>query len=134
DEKFPLFWVHNAMPVVGWADAIQPYVKSVQLYQCPSEPIGPNSDPTSTGYTDYSYNIMLSSDVGGNFNDGRKLAELTKPSVTVMNLDDYSYKGNSWNWGCKIGTACTVPGLATLDSSVSTRHVDGQNFSFCDGH
>ncbi len=30
----------NGRPV-GWADASQPYLKSTQIYQCPSEPLPP---------------------------------------------------------------------------------------------
>src|SRR5690606_37027528 len=57
DERFPRAWsVYGDTSVlpVGWADAIQPYVKSIQVFQCPSESTAPNSNPASTGYTDYS--------------------------------------------------------------------------------
>ena len=134
DERFPLTYVSSTPPYSasnprGWADAVQSYVKSLQIFQCPSERNAPNSDPTSSGYTDYSVNMMLSSDVGGNFMNGRALADFT-----VMHLDDYSFNARSFNWGCKLATACTTAGLATLDTAVSTRHLEGQNFSFCDGH
>lgn len=139
DEKFPVVYVSSVAPYTannpyGWADAVQPYLKSVQIFQCPSERTAPNSDPTSSGYTDYSMNMMLSSDIGGNFMNGRTLADLTKPTLTVMHLDDYSWRSRSHNWGCKVSTACATAGLATLDAAVSTRHLEGQNFSFCDGH
>lgn len=58
DEKFPISVVSTVNPPpegvpVGWADAIQTYLKSVQIYQCPSESSPLNANPISSGYTDY---------------------------------------------------------------------------------
>lgn len=48
----------------GWADAIQPYAKSTQILQCPSEPYPFNPNPAElkfkeSGYTDYAFNNNL---------------------------------------------------------------------------
>ena len=43
----------------GFFAIIQPYLKSTQIYQCPSETFPANSDPTTNGYTDYSFNLLL---------------------------------------------------------------------------
>lgn len=53
DEKLP--------PVdakIGWVEAIQPYVKSTQLFQCPKEKTAP-AKSTQSGYTDYFFNAQL---------------------------------------------------------------------------
>ncbi len=66
DEFFPLASRPTANPFFGWADTIQPYLKSTQIYQCPSEPNGPSDLPNAAattpvvGYTDYWYNAILS--------------------------------------------------------------------------
>ncbi len=149
DEKMPLYVVNasaSATPTNprGWADAIQPYLKSTQIYQCPSESTAATTtaaapwngavDPTVGDYTDYSYNMMLSSDSGGNYNRGISLAALTQPTLTVLNSDDSPSSSVSYNWGCGIGAACSVfpAGVATIGGAA--RHLDGANFSFCDGH
>src|SRR5262249_11511404 len=46
DETFPLSVTASTSttsnPPVGWADAIQPYVKNTQIYQCPSDSMDPS--------------------------------------------------------------------------------------------
>src|SRR5690349_7542861 len=64
DEKFPLVaWNLSAVPYGGWAYIIQPYVKSDQIYQCPSQANRDNRTPSlssdTPGYSDYFYNSNL---------------------------------------------------------------------------
>jgi prepilin-type N-terminal cleavage/methylation domain-containing protein/prepilin-type processing-associated H-X9-DG protein len=64
DEKFPLVaWNLSSSPYGGWAYIIQPYVKSDQIYQCPSQANRDNVTPSLTsdtpGYSDYFYNSNL---------------------------------------------------------------------------
>ena len=160
DEHYPLYRSNtaaNATPSnpYGWADEIQPYLKSTQIFQCPSEsnaaPVGgsgsafegqadPTKAPTSAapaGYTDYSYNMMLSSDNGGNFDRGISQAALTQVSLTVMNLDDQPYTSASWAWGCGSLAACSPypAGLAkSSTAATANRHLNGINIAFADGH
>jgi prepilin-type N-terminal cleavage/methylation domain-containing protein/prepilin-type processing-associated H-X9-DG protein len=143
DEKFPQARVELTASKVtannpyGWADALQPYTKSIQLFQCPSETEGPTDDPTSTapGYSDYWYNRMLS---------GESQAAVAAVSQTVMNGDG---NGNSSRYN---GTGCTssADGLASVSplcahtiptvnlgsTNMLGRHLDGANYSFADGH
>jgi prepilin-type N-terminal cleavage/methylation domain-containing protein/prepilin-type processing-associated H-X9-DG protein len=144
DEKFPLYYSAGAAPAYGWADIVQPYLKSTQIYQCPSESrIPPNDDPTQQGFTDYSYNGFLASSVSGSIVITRSLATLTQPTLTVMHADDYSWNASLSSWGCMgIMNGCfsattTTPGLATFDNvatNKASRHLGGQNFLFSDGH
>jgi prepilin-type processing-associated H-X9-DG protein len=55
DEKLP--------PVdakMGWVEAVYPYLKSTQLFQCPKEKTAPAAKPSQSGYTDYFFNAQLS--------------------------------------------------------------------------
>ncbi len=144
----------NGIPV-GWADASQPYLKSTQIFQCPSDSRGPSSDPTvgtaAAGYSDYWYNCMLSQ-VGTTqvWNQGISQAALTATSLTVMAGDAGDFAA-----GTGYGTAATRsngydanggtnPGSPALPSgqTVTTngfangglKHLEGINLLFADGH
>lgn len=114
DEKFPLAisststsTTQPAGVIFGWADAIQPYLKSTQIYQCPSERISPtiNPNPPSAspiveGYTDYWYNGLLSASVdtasGDITNYISSVSEAALPfvSLTIMAGDGSAAGGN----------------------------------------
>ena len=61
DERYPLAVVTagsaTGTPPYGWADALQPYIKNTQVYQCPSDSADADDSPLNTGYTDYWYNL-----------------------------------------------------------------------------
>ena len=156
DEHFPLSVVWpgpGAAPAgipVGWADAIQPYLKSTQIYQCPSETAPPNPDPNSAGYTDYFMNK--------NAGDGAQaLPSLNNPTLTILVGDSGAPAGQSINGhsnarernnGCatagdpagaapfdRFQPVCGGgPGLATNLAGGGIRHLEGANYGFSDGH
>ncbi|RYF41544.1 MAG: DUF1559 domain-containing protein [Cytophagaceae bacterium] len=152
DERYPLAVTGStsatSSPPVGWADSIQPYVKSTQLYQCPSDTLGPNPDPTQAGYTDYWYNATLSraSNTNGPNNVSVAIASISNASLTIMNGDGESQNGSA-AYRCT-GSASsnaaafadtTQPGNAittgfVVTSAVVNRHLEGCVFSFADGH
>src|SRR5436305_9155163 len=80
DEKFPL-WIYDTIGPqrdtpdrpwgpwknehIGWDKAIQPYVKNVQIFRCPSTGDGDqftssNDDSNRTGVVAYAFNAHLS--------------------------------------------------------------------------
>ena len=124
DEVFP----SNAAgsEAFGWVGQLQPYIKSTQVLQCPSEGYDANAtDPRATGYTnytDYWYNSRLAK---------RNQSELSSSALTVINGD-----GND---GSDITDARYALSSIPLHwknntSSPLHRHVDGMNFGFTDGH
>ena len=46
-------------PVLGWTQLINLYVKSTQIFQCPSEANPAGTDPTSYGFSDYALNANI---------------------------------------------------------------------------
>jgi len=85
----------------GWEHKIQPYVKNVQVFLCPSSPGGPDHDATDPanhtdwriGATNYAMNKQLTgdpfyNDPAGNLNFGpQKQAALNFSAVTIMLLE-----------------------------------------------
>ena len=154
DEKFPLAMMSPAPgSVLGWSAVIQPYIKSTQILQCPSEPNpGNNGTPQASGYTDYWYNASLSwngepTATGGtaNYATSVSTASVLFPTLTIMTGDgggsNTTYSAQRLN-----GNSCTSredfakPGVpANAGFSVATcnsglRHLDGINLSYTDGH
>lgn len=64
DERYPIVsmndtGVNNERPY-GWADALQPYLKSTLIFQCTEEnDYARDKTPTDMGYSDYWYNARL---------------------------------------------------------------------------
>ncbi len=58
DERYPMPAVTNnagTTPPYGWGDALQPYLKNDQVFQCPSD-AGEQNTSAVPGYSDYWYN------------------------------------------------------------------------------
>src|SRR5690606_12617556 len=105
DEKYPMYrpGASTAARPYGWADALQPYLKSTQIFQCPSDSAGPNATPTSSGYTDYGYNLWI----GGyrvvasvDKSAGLSLATFTQPTLSVVLTDHTTYSADRYVTGC----------------------------------
>jgi len=155
DEKFPMAVTGStsttSQPPVGWADSVQPYLKSTQIYQCPSESTGPNSNPTSQGYTDYWYNAALSwngQDGGAMYNTSISQAALISSSLTLMAGDLQSgfqgggtaasrsngYDGNGDNNVAGPGVAAAITVFQNGLMNGGLRHLEGTNLLYTDGH
>jgi len=142
-----------------WMDKLQPYVKSYQIYTCPSSKaiVGAYGTVDNTGipnrlWIGYAYNAYLD---GTRWpNDGTMgitptESTIGKPSETVLTMDNASCNGNAV--GSCLGY---VSGPYTIDNQsavdvnfeppVSTsqpydqinigRHLGTNNVLFCDGH
>lgn len=92
DEKFPIALVEVGTPdgifqagESGWAASMQPYLKSVQIFQCPSETNPPSASSAATnaaGYNDYWANFNV---IGGS--GGVSEASIEAQALTVLNGD-----------------------------------------------
>lgn len=135
----------------GWADALDPYLKSYQIFQCPSDDVGPvssggsyESRVTSGRYSDYWMNYQVTD---------KSLAAFSAPTLTVMLGDGNGYNevstsaSNGYKGSARFvttskydttGTAamntnpCDGPGKANFRSA--TKHLNGANIAFADGH
>ena len=140
DEKWPLAYTDNdgsgdydAALDAGWMQITQPYLKSTQIFQCPSEA---TSYAPPTDATDYWYSAPVS--------QTPRMTYVVTPNLTVMVGDGTSkpaafvathgalaYKGNApalkYNGEIWDTTGAT-------EGQGGRRHLDGLNFLFCDGH
>ena len=136
DQPFP-----DAGDERGWSWNIQPYVKSAQLFQCPSEPneqltaISDTTGQSTRGFTDYIYNREMER-ISATSKTGIAVAQLAYSSNTVIIFENASTSAGQSHDG---NTSATTPGQARLRSTSSEpgpaqRHLDGSNFLFADGH
>ena len=120
DEKFPP--VATGRSAYGWADTLQPYIKSVQVYQCPQEYTASQSNPRASGYTDYPFNKRLSA------KPLEKIADLNKQ---ILSLD-----GNAQ--GDNTNARYSLPFIPSQwrddQTSPLYRHDGKANTLFADGH
>lgn len=140
DEKFPLAYADdNASGAYeanfdrGWMQIVQPYIKSTEVFQCPSEPAD-YSPPIRA--TDYWYSALISQTE--NINDVVKPAQtvlcgdgIGMPAAFVATHSAIAYDGSAptlkYNGDIWDATGAT-------DGKGGHRHLDGLNFLFCDGH
>ncbi len=162
DESFPLAVTGStsatSTPPVGWADGIQPYVKSLQILQCPSDSVEQNTNPATRDYTDYWYNSNLSSSgddrtkvTGTYFNNvAVNIAALSFPTLTIMCGDGSTGQSNTTaayrlNGGASAGSMSSTLSDVTLPNTtvsagfantgnIVNRHLEGVNLLFSDGH
>jgi prepilin-type N-terminal cleavage/methylation domain-containing protein/prepilin-type processing-associated H-X9-DG protein len=146
----------------GWAEVIQPYLKSTQIYQCPSNP----SPPTATfpltdsyGYTEYFYNGNLGSHPFGNPQNLVKEAEIDYSSNVIL-FGDGGRGSSAAMANCPNDQSSTCPDAVVRPLSVQyppgksgyvegtanawataadvtkalNRHLEGANYAFADGH
>lgn len=136
DEKLPPVWNgrNSALLVDLWPTIISPYVKSTQVYYCPSNTSGFDSSKLPVYNTlTYGLNAYLTVTVAGYKDgptgtkclvdggcEGASLAAITTPPSQVILLAD---KNGSYlvKW--------TVAG-----HTPTLQHFEGANFAFVDGH
>ena len=129
DEKFPI--VSGADLTLNWAVTVQPYLKSTQIMQCPSEPTAGDTNPYSNGYTDYWINERIN---GAN---GVSLASFTATAVTIMNGDGQSSAATPLHvnpHGNASYNMCDGDLQWEIGQPYTRRHLEGANYAFADGH
>lgn len=160
DETMPKN-AQNTSAYVGWAGHLYPYIKSEQIFQCPSD-----STPATTynatgrfGGPPISYamnaNAMSYSNAAGTTVNVRKLAAFNGPALTLVLFEIGERTASPSQYG-EIGSVTAnghfnpangayaigrLPGSAYATTSMindgangGTRHFDGAVYAFADGH
>jgi prepilin-type N-terminal cleavage/methylation domain-containing protein/prepilin-type processing-associated H-X9-DG protein len=127
-----LLCTNTPIPPEAWwyhpTGRIQPYVKNVQLLVCPS------AQDYDHGY---GYNHKIAAGVSkasggpGCYTNSIALSKLTRPSESGIYADSancsYPGNGNTPYWGNRTSSA-------DLCGAVETRHNEGANVAYLDGH
>lgn len=111
-----------------WMDSIYPYVKSSQLFVCPSA-ITTASVP-SYGYSDAIGGFQKSRYIVGAPDIPAALAEVQRPAEGIM-LVDYN-SAQSWAVGVR-GYSNFAKGT-DVQKQIVTPHLEGGNIGYADGH
>ena len=151
DELYPQDYSVSANRNYVWDLAIQPYVKSTQILQCPSDPIPQPTSNMGNGWTDYSYNKLLTvvGPAPGFIHSGKSMAAINAPALSIMlsettNRPAWTAEQPRYVSASERGDACVgILGLsgtghctdaAAIDRVAAQRHLEGANYLFADGH
>ena len=153
DEKFPLQTTGGTPnPTYGWVDGIQPYLKSQQIFQCPSDSAGAVTTPGAANYSDYFINAALGDTSADQATataaiydqGGISQAAVANSTLTILNGEISGSSGTStararFNGYSFVGVSSVTTPLHGAASRVTHtsfigRHLDGMNLSFVDGH
>ena len=130
----------------GWVVILQPYLKSTQIFQCPSDTGAPSAGPNINGFTDYWYNSNCAQKNESAFTAVTNTFLMGDGDGSGQGLADYNatydgfIDGNSavatihgsfiTNWNTVLG-----PGApAAQQQRGSIKHLEGANYAFADGH
>ena len=122
DERFPRV-SSEAKDTFGWVDAVSPYIKSTQIYECPTEGNQNQAEnPRANLLTDYWYNARLS---------GLEQTKLQASAWTIIHGD-----GNDGTDSTNARYALSSLSNAWRNDKKSPlyRHLEGAYYGFVDGH
>ena len=137
----------NVTATWEWPQRIQPYLKSGQLFQCPSDPLA------GTRASSYGYQAQYTqTDPNDNNSPGISLSAIASPATMILVGDTKTYLVNT-SLNRTDGTLLSAPSkfstVPTEDQSASTdsltgdpwyevrpraAHLNGTNWLYADGH
>ena len=109
NEKFPILTTEQ-----GWVGALQPYVKSTNIFICPQERVR-----IADNLTDYWFNRRLA---------GVETKKIGSAASTFLSGDGEASDDPN------ISLQLLPPRWLEKDDSPAHRHLEGANYGFADGH
>jgi prepilin-type N-terminal cleavage/methylation domain-containing protein/prepilin-type processing-associated H-X9-DG protein len=158
DEKYPMgYYNQNSATPQGWQQIVLPYVKSNQVYLCPSSTVTP-SDP---GTGNYGANWLIFPNMEWSADSVVSMSSIASTASVYMLMDSGSHllqpkpqSTSSTPYGSSVtapttywylpgskklveangGASPSMPSAQLADYSSEGRHFDGINLAFADGH
>ena len=132
------FWRDGSGVTPSWRQSVQPYVKSTQLFSCPSNPNNKNTadNAIAAGATPFAASPAIPVSYACNTrmideNGGRNLSEIQEPAKKILvaeNTRDWKDYGASW-WNNETDWRKESSG-----GSGFAGHLGTANYLFADGH
>jgi prepilin-type N-terminal cleavage/methylation domain-containing protein/prepilin-type processing-associated H-X9-DG protein len=147
DEHFPFAYNFPTGMNMPWYQMIYPYMKNIQILQCPSGPtnvanwLSPNPDASGISWTTGSY--LCNNNLCGNSGNSQNIAGVPEPARVIMLCDGgvIGQAGAPYYNDATIRTTDWLmtdpPGGGSNDgnwSAPSDKHNGMENCAFVDGH
>jgi prepilin-type N-terminal cleavage/methylation domain-containing protein/prepilin-type processing-associated H-X9-DG protein len=137
DERLPASTANNGLPNGDNSHSlsyyVQPYIKSTQVFKCPSD--------TTTTATSYGYNYVYLASSG--LPKAISIAQIQNVAQTLMLMDSYNvgtydfiYAARYWrsNGGSPVYATAPSTTDAYQHGNADDKHLDTINTLWCDGH
>lgn len=128
DEKLPPGYSGNSAQPLWWYEILTPYLKSTQIYYCPSDSNSNSTATLSVVNVSYGWNFQpltqQACTPSGWGCGGVSLARIQNTAETIL-LGDRSNAGADGNLFIHWSNSTYFP---------EARHLEGANFAFADGH
>lgn len=137
DEMYPRYSLddyNTGTDSYGWTLLVQPYLKSVQILQCPSESTALGTTEVTRGYTDYWMNLYVYGGAAGSASAVPKLSQFSNTAQTIINFDGWQWQSNIRVGWPDFNSRCISNAGQANYYNMARRHLEGANYSFADGH
>jgi prepilin-type processing-associated H-X9-DG protein len=135
----------DAKAPANWAKAMAPYVKNTQIFSCPSAPLEPRLKSSAPPLNSYQGNAVVLSA------QGTALARIPNPAEIIFCQENFFNWNIIWNrpyqaklnppkfqyWhlvDCRAQFAGPPPLASGCAEQYNSRHFDGGNLVYADGH
>lgn len=133
DEKYPP--LRGGSPSVIWNERLEPYMKSTQVFACPSNTRKTiDMDDAAPFKISYAGNADFGADKGIFAQTGAiSLAEVAAPAEVIAVFESNAYN-NDFQLTHTYYSGSPASDWGNLPSSMFAGHLGTENFLFCDGH
>ncbi len=148
DEMMPIRRASDgAQPGGGWPVVMQPYIKNVQLFKCPSDTSTPAAGRSTNSYAMHHDHINGGVSIADFTATAQTIVvteirgaslDFTNTAIAVYDNDSLILGTSGWGALTRMGNAFNSAGSETDPnnrySALRTAHLDGANYLAADGH